>query len=160
VIQKEGVGELASAISTKGDGYSSAGEDFEWEAWSAPWSWRALWAKRFDCICEPLLCVVNVYSCPAINQSVQVIMLLEVDRIINQKRLQVPYLMVRNILLIINVCNTHICSATYEFHGLQDAEELLQTEDYLPGPMLSRALLHENNHVIDHGIPHRSAMLL
>jgi len=126
VVQKEGVGELASPISATGDGYNGAGEDFEREAWPAPWSWRALWTKGFDCIFEPLLGVVDVYSCPAVNQSVQVIVLLKVDRVFNQKGLQVPYLMVCNVLLTINMCNTRIFAAqTYEFHSLQDAKELL-----------------------------------
>ena len=84
MVQKEGIRKLTSAISAKGDGYDSASEDFELETWSAPWSWGTFWAKRLDCVGEPLLCRVDADSCSALNQSVQMIVLLEIDRVFDE----------------------------------------------------------------------------
>lgn len=41
---------------------------------------------------------VEIDSCAAVDEPIQVIMLLEVDRILDQKSFEVPNLMIRNVL--------------------------------------------------------------
>lgn len=46
----------------------------------------------------PSMSRVEIDSCAAVDEPIQVIMLLEVDRILDQKSFEVPNLMIRNVL--------------------------------------------------------------
>jgi hypothetical protein len=53
-----------------------------------------------------------------VHKSVEMVVLFKVDRVLNQKRLQISDLVVRDVLYAFSLGKYYYDDVTYEFHGL------------------------------------------
>lgn len=77
------------------------------------------------------------------------VVLLKVDRVLNQKRLQIADLMVRYVLFAISLWIRYILFVTYKFHSLQYAKQLSQSFDDLFEITICLTQSRASDHLVD-----------
>lgn len=106
-VQVHGFREIRSTVFPEQSGRHSSGENLKIQTRRIVLG-SASCSKLITGRLVPLLCRVDVKSCSAMNESVQVVVCLKVDRVLDKKRLEIPDLMVCNVLEFVSTTSPQL----------------------------------------------------